>query len=81
MEGKKEVTSIQLNKNNPLIAHTLDDWISRSLETPPPPNSKTIIEIGDPKEHVEHVDERLDHYHADGDVICKLFELILRECA
>lgn len=55
----------------------LDGRIPRFLEKPPKLQDYNGDE--DPKEHVEHVDDRLNYYHSDGDIKCKLFVLTMIE--
>lgn len=74
-EVNEESTSAPLKKKNPLSARILDGGIPCSLGKTP----KRQDYIGDnyPKDHVEHMDGRLDYYHVYGDIKCKLSALTL----
>lgn len=58
-------------KKNSMSVHILDNRIMRSLETLPKIQSYDIFEYLD--EHVENVDNKMDHYHTQGVVNYKIF--------
>lgn len=60
-----------------MYAHVLDNKIQKSLEKLQ--NLQRYNEARDSNEHVEHVNDRLDYYHADRAMKWNLFPLILAE--
>lgn len=58
-----------------MFARILDIRIPKSLVKPI--KVQIYNETGDPNEHVEHVEDRLEYYHAKKDEKAKLFALTL----
>lgn len=76
-EGKKEGTFDPPKKNNPFSAIILDIKIMWSLEK----FTKLQDYNGtrDTEEYIEHIDGRLDYYHAGRDIKCIVFAQTLIE--
>lgn len=71
-----EVTALLVEqRRNLLFAHILENRIYRSLEKPL--KLSEYDRIGDPDEHIEHINNRVNYYHVEGPVKCKLFALTL----
>lgn len=77
MEGRKGPRLIEEKKKNPPIVLILDEKTLKSLEKLVQLQSYSVNL--DLDKHVEHMDDRLDYYHANQDVKCKLFALTLTE--
>ncbi|CAI8590956.1 unnamed protein product [Vicia faba] len=63
----------------PRATNLLNNEIPRSLEKPQ--KIQSYDETGDLDEHIEHMDNQLDYYHAHRAIKCKLFALTLPRSA